>query len=91
MVLMSSYVGLHPISNTKTPTLILSEFYKDPLKRYGSLKAIHFCEPIFFSPLQVERCFISMAMTERSVQPTNQNVRQIKTMSATLQVLTGAR
>ncbi len=47
-----------------------------------------FCKPISFPPQQVECCLISVSMIERSAQPTNQNVRQIKMMSVTLQVLT---
>ncbi len=103
--LMTSYIGLHPISNTKIPTVSSKppEFHRDQLWRYGSSGSSQqcvapvdphshpFCEPSFFSPQQVDHSFISVATTECSVQPTNQNVRQIKTTSATLQVLTGER
>ncbi len=68
--LMTSYIELHPISNTKTPTVSSKppEFHRDQLWRYGSSGSSQQC----VAP--VDRSFISMATTaNQSKCETNQN------------------
>ncbi len=78
IVLITAYVGLHPISNTKTPTVILLDFHRDQLGHHNSmqhqslLKAIHFKSLlIFFS--SVSWVLFYLHGNDKTLSPANQS------------------